>query len=221
MFSGDARGWNIDDYATFSESYADTGEQSVRLGLPLNGVQWNVAKAYCQYLGKDLPTEAMFEFVASGLGKELNYVWGMDPPECGDAVIARSGFGVYMNFAGTCRLLGTVGGPEPPGNASRDRVQIGDESENVVVDLAGNVAEWTDDRWRQQDEIPRDQGPLHNPVDHGSPDEPWRVVKGGSWRGWMVEARAGARRPMAAAEANRTIGFRCARAAGDSETSGG
>ncbi len=89
-WSGDESGLALDDFSTFSPAPHPSDPHDTRVNLPLNAVSWATARAYCQALGKELPTEAMFEFVASGRGREYPYVWGDDPPACDGAVIERA-----------------------------------------------------------------------------------------------------------------------------------
>lgn len=210
-FSGDDSGDDPGDFSTFSPTPADAGSD-VRADFPVNGVPWATARAYCSLVGKDLPSAAMLEYVASGLGSEQSYAWGFDVPECEDAVIARGGFGYYSNTDGSCRKAGTIGGPEPSTREDRDRVVVGDD-EAVVLDLAGNLSEWTLDAYVEQSEQPETLGVIFDPVAEApvENEQTQRVVKGGSWRGKLVEARAGAHSGRDPLQQNRSIGFRCAR----------
>lgn len=86
---------------------------------PMNCVSQLEAKNYCQIMGKRLPTEAEWEFAALG-ALRTQHPWGNDskPPE---AVC-------WQHRAGTCEV-GT---------------SAGDKSPFGVLDMAGNVQEWTD-----------------------------------------------------------------------------
>jgi formylglycine-generating enzyme len=199
-----ASGGNQNDWSTFT-----TG-QSSRDQLPVNGVPWATAQAYCRLLDKDLPTESMWEWVASGLGQEYAYPWGDEDPSCLDSVLERAGAGLLPNFPGSCRPAGSIGGPAPVGTTARDSVALGG---GAIFDLGGNLTEWTREAWR-----PRGTASAGLVVDPDNRvdnlEAPGSItVKGGSWRGAIAEARAGARGQVVAGEVNRSIGFRCTRSA--------
>jgi formylglycine-generating enzyme required for sulfatase activity len=98
---------------------------------PLTGITWHVAHAYCQFLGKELPSSQ--QWVKAMRGGELlpdgtpnpmprrNLPWGV-----GDArVLARLDGDAGVADVGT---------------------YPGDVSPYGVLDLAGNAQEWTDTR---------------------------------------------------------------------------
>lgn len=202
------------DYATYTRSSSAADPDDQHGALPVNGVSWTTARAYCRALGKDLPSEAEYEFLASGRGREQAYVWGDDDPACADVVTGRAGFGVYATFDGSCRPDGSIGGALPPGSGSRDRVALGDpEKPSVVVDLAGNLSEWAVDFLNAQDEgIWAVPGVLRDPIAAEAGHAGLRrVVRGGSWRGRFIDLRAAARLGRDFDTENRSIGFRCVR----------
>jgi len=213
-WSGSYEGLDEDDYATFTFGPTADDPADAQAAMPVNAVVWDTARAYCQARGKELPTEAMFEFLASGRGLEQNYVWGSDAPGCSDVVAGRAGFGVYATFDGACRPSGSSGGPAPPGAGLRDRAQLGERDEaEPVVDLAGNLSEWMLDWFNGEDEgVWLTPGVLYDPVanERGRAGAR-RAVRGGSWRGRYVELRAAARVGRDPEASNRSLGFRCAR----------
>ena len=184
--------------------------------LPMNCIGRDLARGYCRSLGKDLPSEAQLEFVASGRGAERAYVWGNDEPGCGDAVWGLAGAGGAMSamlaasYDGTCLPPSSSGAPSAPGGGARDRVQLGNRE---VVDLAGNVSEWVLDAWSRNSEAYwSGPGVLRNPVaDLRSEDDEVLTARGGFWYGTPISLRAGYRSPQLADSYSNGLGFRCAR----------
>jgi formylglycine-generating enzyme required for sulfatase activity len=158
--------------------------------------------------GGDLPTEAQYEYVASGLSS-LPYVWGNDPPAPQDAV-----------FSGSMIPLTP---PLPPvrvaGSAVRDRLEL---EGGTVVDLAGNMSEWTRDIWNVDGQPCWGPGVFTDPVcmapDTTLPPS-WHgfTARGGSWSDDAGGLRAALRRRVVVASeidaGSADIGFRCVRPA--------
>lgn len=133
-------------YCTYSDEPL-TGAES-REGLPVNCISWNAANEYCAAQGKRLPSEAEWEYAGSALRSDL-FVWGSDADNlnCTDGVWERAGRYTLLGGDGSCSF--TEGGPLPPGNGKRDRLMLGGRE---VVDLMGNVSEWTRDYWNRTTE---------------------------------------------------------------------
>jgi formylglycine-generating enzyme required for sulfatase activity len=160
--------------------------------MPIVGLTWVTARAYCAALGKRLPTEAEWELAARGAARRL-YPWGDAMPTCNHVVFARR----------EGRQCDTAGPQDatPVGSASRDLTPEG------VHDLAGNVSEWTEDAALDR---PTCTGPCVDPRIQGGPSDK-RVVRGGNWGSWVGELRGAARTDADPATPTTDTGFRCAR----------
>lgn len=86
---------------------------------PVVGVTWADAKAYAQWLGKDLPTEEQWEFAARGDDERL-YPWGKEWRK------------------GLANADGAATGVVDVGSFPEGRSPFG------ALDMAGNAWEWTD-----------------------------------------------------------------------------
>ena len=169
------------DNEQFFCDYSDVafGAGQSREQLALNCVSWSAASAYCTAHGKTLPSEAQFEYVSSGLRSEL-FLWGQDAPKCADSVWGNGGVGAYLAYSDACRPKDAYGGPLAPGNGRLDRLAL---TGGEVLDLIGNLNEWTRDHWNRTSEpCWAGQSLLINPECTGlSIDGDYRTVKGGSW----------------------------------------
>jgi formylglycine-generating enzyme required for sulfatase activity len=158
---------------------------------PINCVDWFQAQAYCEWAGKSLPTEAQWEKAARGPNGNL-YPWGNAPnPTCEHAILSAG----YM--MGGCNTERTW----PVGSRPNGASVYG------VMDLIGNVGEWT------RDPFDRD---LHTNADYKDPQGvsgAGHATRGGNF----LDLTLGGKRPYNAGrrnnpppeQASATVGFRC------------
>ncbi len=152
-------------------------------------VDWNKAKAYCQWIGGRLPTEAEWEKAARGPSpREPKYPWGDGLPTC-------SVVNTYVN--GAYCVGDTSGVSSYPAGASY----------YGVMDMAGNVWEWMNDRY-SSDYYTSGGPPWINP--QGPVSGTNRVVRGGSWVD-DSDVRISDRRNYQENLTNLGFGFRCAK----------
>lgn len=153
--------------------------------LPVVGVSWNDAEAYCNWVGKRLPTEAEWERAARDHDQRM-YPWGNEEPGAARAVFARKAEDAY---GGGLERVGTL-------DAGR--------SKEGVYDLEGNASEWVSDWFTESFHV----DDVRNPK--GPPTGEKKVIRGSGWHE-PVERIGGSRRYQASPD-NRTddVGFRCA-----------
>ena len=172
---------------------------------PVNCVSHEVAEEICAALGRQLPTEAQWEFAAGQRSLETPYPWGYDDDVCDHAIVARGRFNeAYVEETITCRKLddGTLGpwGYLPEGH-ERDVTAEG------VTNLGGNMAEWVADNFRPYtDNCFGADGLVVDPVCDAP--EPLHVFRGSGWNGLPAHAQTFIRNRASSASTN--LGFRCA-----------
>ena len=196
-----------DGFTAFDKTAAaDTPKSKCRFGRkgygdhPMNCVGWSAAASYCRFAGGRLPTLFEWEYAATHDGAfalQTKYPWGdEDPVHCRTASFTRkSESGRTYYCSGKSRSMDSTGtapvGTYAPAN----------DSPLGLVDMSGNVAQWTADR--------------------GS--EPGKYfIKGGDYSDAMenlaVSPKGGS------FVLNKTgnfpsVGFRCARGGADNESS--
>lgn len=95
-------------------------------GLPVTGVSFEAASDYCAFRSGRLPTPAEWVFAASG-PEARRFPWGAHGLVCRRAV-----FGLVTGPCAEGGILPDLAGSRAPGRSSEG-----------VLDLSGNVAEWS------------------------------------------------------------------------------
>jgi len=148
---------------------------------PVIFVSWSDANDYCTWAGRQLPTEAQWEKAAQG-GSGQIYPWGNSQP--------NHDLANYESANKDVSMVGTY----PSGN-----------SHYIVMDMAGNVWEWTAD-WYNKTYYGSPES-LNNPTGPIGGTE--RVKRGGSWGSAALTLRTSYRDKSNPADQFNSLGFRC------------
>ncbi len=148
---------------------------------PINCVTFDQAQAFCSFAGKRLPTEEEWEYAARGTDGRI-YPWGGFAPT-GNACWSGTGNDVGVgNRRSTCPVGSYPAGASPFG----------------LLDMAGNVMEWTAGGYSSSYTAARD------------PRQP--VYRGGSWSHSNLDMlRTTTRVRGTLTDRNSGLGMRCAR----------
>ena len=162
---------------------------------PVVNVTWDMAQAFCTWRDARLPTEAEWEKAAGG-GEGNDYPWG------------EKVSGKTLNF---CDLNCTRDDREKGVNDKHTyTAPVGTYPDGAspygVLDMAGNVWEWTADWYSSRY---YSDSPTENPT--GPASGQYRVLRGGSWYDPPAETRIYNRYSRNPADRDSSIGFRCTR----------
>ena len=176
---------------------------SERASHPIVSVSWAEAKAYCEWNGKRLPTEAEWEYAARG-GTRTQFWWGKAYPKSKKLGNFADQATQWKNL----QLLFIDGYlDEFPRTAP-----VGSFEPNPwgLHDMTGNVKEWVAD-WYDKDYY--SNSPEHAPTE---PDTGrFKTVRGNSWT--SQDLSLAERSSIVPTHVSADLGFRCAK---DAEPSG-
>jgi formylglycine-generating enzyme len=167
---------------------------------PVVQVSWDDAAAYAKWSGGRLPTEAEWEFAARSGISGHRFTWGDEWKP---------------------RMANTWEGQFPVSNSLDDGAEgtapVRSYPPNAagLYDVAGNVWEWTADRYREETYALRaDGGVVRDPRGPDDETEVRRVIRGGSFLcapNYCASFRTSARRSTSQDSSLSHVGFRIAR----------
>jgi sulfatase modifying factor 1 len=210
-----SRWWAYVPGANWRHPWGPNSDNSGRDDHPVTHVAYDDAWAYAEWAGKQLPSEAEWEYAARGRLDGTIFAWGNEQRPGGE-LMANSWQGKFpWHNAGAKGWRGTSPVGLFPANGFG------------LYDVTGNVWEWTSDYYSPRgpglEATPRAccKPPLNPRVaspdasyDYGQPGAsiPRRVIKGGSHLcapSYCLRYRPAARQPEAIDTSTSHIGFRC------------
>jgi len=216
--------WQFMKGADWRHPYGPKSNINVLDNHPVVHVSYGDALAYARWAGKDLPTEAEWEFAARGGLDGEEFAWGNTLMPDG------------KHMANTWQGNFPVQNLREDGYERTSPVTAFPPNGYGVHDMIGNVWEWTCDWWSQRHEaeepkaccIPRNPrgGPEADSLDPCQPNIriPRKVLKGGSHLcapNYCRRYRPAARHAEAVDTSTSHVSFRCVtRQAGTNERSG-
>jgi formylglycine-generating enzyme required for sulfatase activity len=149
---------------------------------PIASTSWEDARAYVEWAGKRLPTEAQWEKAARGTDGR-KYPWGSEPPTYERAVWK----GHPITGESTAPVDCCDSGASPYG----------------VYNMAGNVYEWCEDVYASEY---YERSPKKNPVNRE--DGRYRVLRGGAFVLEVEDLRSALRYRLLEVDRTGYLGFR-------------
>jgi formylglycine-generating enzyme required for sulfatase activity len=173
-----------DRFCEATERSKPSDEGWGRGNRPVINVSWGDSKAYCEWVGKRLPTEAEWER-ACRAGSAGEYCY-----RDGDELYSLADYAWYK------------------ANSGMKAHPVGQNRANAfgLYDMHGNVNEWCSDWYRK---AYLSSSPMKNPTGPSSGTS--RVIRGGSWGDHDIALRSAQRIDNDPDYSNNSIGCRCAR----------
>jgi formylglycine-generating enzyme required for sulfatase activity len=127
--------WTFKFGATWRRPLGGLSDLRGKLDHPVVHVAWSDAKAYADWAGLDLPTEAEWEIAARAGRDDIEFAWGSE--------LMPDGKQMANTWQGTFPTHST----KPKGHERTSAVRSFPPSDYGLYDMIGNVWEWTSDYW--------------------------------------------------------------------------
>jgi formylglycine-generating enzyme required for sulfatase activity len=194
------RWWHWQPGATWRAPEGPGSNLGGRERHPVVHVSYEDALAYATWAGKQLPNETEWEYAARAGRASTTYAWGEEFMPRGKSMANtwRGSF-PWENLARTGHDRTTPVGRFPPNDWG-------------IVDMIGNVWEWTTSRWTADHSSSLSAGHSCCSPQHTLHENDRRVIKGGSHLcapSYCLRYRPPARQGQAVRSSTSHIGFRC------------
>eukprot|EP00658_Telonema_sp_P-2_P036260 TRINITY_DN26269_c0_g1_i2.p1 TRINITY_DN26269_c0_g1~~TRINITY_DN26269_c0_g1_i2.p1 ORF type:complete len:428 (-),score=78.06 TRINITY_DN26269_c0_g1_i2:377-1660(-) len=171
-----------------------------RMDHPVVHVSWNDAVAYCDWIGRRLPSEAEWERACRGGKEDRHFPWGnlLLPKNTHRANIWQGVFPTNNSAEDGFKGLAPVDA-------------FGAQNAYGVKNMLGNAWEWVDDWWTVDHSVAA-QSVQKSPTGPQAGEE--KVKKGGSYmchKSYCFRYRNAARSQNSADSASANLGLRCAK----------
>ena len=172
---------------------------------PVINVTHAEARAYCEWLGLELPTEAQWEYAATG-GTKRRYPWGEGLAQASSRLVNYSGYEDSNERSEDVVERET----KAKEDGYKNTAEVGAMAEESFIgarDLGGNVSEWCRDGYVRYSQKATAGSGLRSDITADARDA---IVRGGNWTSTLRNLESRRRDYKPPDRGSETIGFRVA-----------
>ncbi len=197
---GEMDWWHYVEGASWRHPEGPSSDLAGRRNEPVTLVTYRDALAYARWLGRDLPTEAEWEWAARGNGKGEQL--DREPRDTHGKALANYWQGIFP-----------IVNSGDDGFSGRSPVGCFPANGYGLHDMIGNVWEWTQDTYtgHGQGQANGDPSRAYEQGRAGTPGQKIKTIKGGSFlcsSDYCARYRSAARHPQEADLGTTHVGFR-------------